>query len=305
MLNARAQSWLNSDAASRLPLAALSPELADCLNAWRTPERHSTGRTSVFSTEERDLSVEFVPLGGGADRGAVLVIRDLEQIRSESHQAQLAAIGQMSASIAHEIRNPLSAISQAAQLLRDDGDLTGRQRRVSELILRNSERLNGVIDNVLALSRRRDPEPRPVALCPFVKKVAEQIRANPASGRATVEVHCRSDARGLIDPGHLEQVLHILGENAAKHAGGTTLRIDLAVGLDGDGRPFVDVSDNGPGIPAGLRKEIFEPFFTTGNGTGIGLFLARQFCAVNRAKLALKDPSAPGARFRITMEPAL
>lgn len=309
MLNLRAERWLSHDSAIQLPLplAALSPEISDCLNAWRTPGQQDANCTSELSTATGDYRIEFVTLGGGTERAAVVLIRDLEKIRAESHKAQLAAIGQMSASIAHEIRNPLSSISQAAQLLREDDGATERQRRVSTLILRNSERLNTVVDNVLALARRRDPSPQAVALCRFAQQVAAQLRAAWATGTAIIDAHCHNDVQASFDPGHLEQVLVILCENAVRHAepADERLRVELIVGTGDDAVPVLDIVDNGEGIAPDVAGKIFEPFFSSGDSAGLGLFLARQLCELNGARLTLaRRDDLSGACFRIHMPPA-
>ena len=310
MLNEKAETWLGAQwqSGGLANLAALNHELDGMVDTWRRSPHESGTRAGsrTLKIGSRDLGIQFEPVGEKSRSAALILLRDMAQVQAEQHRTQLATIGQMSASLAHEIRNPLSAISQAAQLMQESDDTIPRHQRLTEIIVRNSQRLDRVIDNILTLARRRDPHQQDLDLGPFVERVALQIEMNAADPDLIVETTCNEPVTARVDPNHLEEVLHILADNAMKHGRAAEGKVLLAFAVmrDEDGNPVIDAGDNGPGIAPSIASRIFDPFVSSRGSTGIGLFLARQLCEANDAKLRLRSDPAAGAVFRIRMQAA-
>jgi two-component system sensor histidine kinase PilS (NtrC family) len=217
---------------------------------------------------------------------------------------KLAALGRLSASIAHEIRNPLSAIHHAGQLLAESERPDDEDRRLLDMIQRHTTRIDKIVNDVLRLSRRDAAVPDDIPLRPFLERTVAIYREGHP-GRA-----CEIDLDGVeaglqvrFDPNHLQQILLNLWDNSFEHGArgnGEPVRIVLGSGRQAPlGQPYLDVGDNGGGIPTDLRERVFEPFFTTAHrGTGLGLYLAREMCEYNQARLLLL-PGEQGVRLRL------
>ena len=229
-----------------------------------------------------------------------MYIEDLEQMQSQAQQLKLAALGRLTANIAHEIRNPLSAISHAAELLSEDdagGDpLRGRLTRI---VGDNAMRLNRLVTDVLELGRRDHAEPEVLRWQGFCRMLVDELAlAVPAaSGRIRIS---GPDAAFLFDRGHLHRVMWNLVTNALHYASAAEGAVVIEAIPAGDGtRVGLHVRDDGCGIGPAERNQVFEPFFTTrSGGTGLGLYIARELCEANGAVLDLLDNS-PGAHFRV------
>jgi two-component system sensor histidine kinase PilS (NtrC family) len=218
-------------------------------------------------------------------------------------QSKLAALGRLSASIAHEIRNPVGAMSHAGQLLAESPQIGPDERRLTDIIRNNSERVSTIINNVLQLSRREATRFERLTLEDWLEDFVEEFSETMQVPMSRLGV--RVDAQNLevrIDPSHLHQVVWNLCDNALKHAPGTNdVAVEIRVGrLIPSGRPYLEVSDRGPGIDPQFVERIFEPFFTGGKGgTGLGLFIARELCQLNRAVLLYAARIGGGSTFRI------
>jgi len=249
--------------------------------------------------------VEIVPrfsrLTGGA--AAVLVlIDDAASLREQAQQMKLAALGRLSAGIAHEIRNPLSAIMHASQLLNESEAIPWEDRRLLDMIERHGQRIDRIIRDVLALSRRDTSNPTSINIASWLERSLLMYREGLAG--QSREIHIASVEPDLIvrfDPDHLQQVVFNLMNNAFEHAGAKPedVVVTLSAGRTEAGRPCLELHDNGPGIPPENLDHMFEPFFTTSHkGTGLGLYLARELCEYNQARISYL-PQGPGAGFRI------
>lgn len=236
----------------------------------------------------RDVRLRALP-GLGDQRDLVLVLEDVARLDELAQQLKLAAMGRLSASIAHEIRNPLSAIRHANGLMRerfDDVSLI----RLSRIVEDNSLRIDRIIEDVLSVSRRGAPALEDIDAWPFLAQVVEEacLPSGIDPERVRIQVHCQSPIR--FDPGHLRQVLINLLGNALRHASGArgAVRIDWSMEAQG---PKLAVSDDGPGVNARLIEHLFEPFMTTERiGTGLGLHLARELCLANGARIRYSPP---------------
>jgi len=224
-------------------------------------------------------------------------------VQQQAQQLKLAALGRLSASIAHEIRNPLGAISHAAQLLRESEELSRGDRRLSEIIRDHCKRMNGVVENVLETSRRRPPSPVRLNLSSHLADFAGAFRDSNEDAQICVRIEPH-DTEVRMDKGHLDQVLTNLVGNAVRHSrehAGRPL-VHLAGGIDArTERPYLNVIDEGPGVPDDMVDHLFEPFFTTAkSGTGLGLYISRELCEANQARLTYHRHEGGGACFRIT-----
>jgi two-component system, NtrC family, sensor histidine kinase PilS len=227
----------------------------------------------------------------------------------KAQQAKLAALGRLSASVAHEIRNPVGALSHAAQLLGESENLGESQQRLTTIIENNATRVSNIVENILQLSRREQLSQERIDLVEWAKQFVEEFTGALNVPTATLDLDI-TDApiEVRMDPGHLDQVLTNLCENALRYGqqAGEPPRVELAIGRrGGTGRPYLEVRDRGPGIQAELAERVFEPFFrgTTQtehrDGSGLGLFISRELCEVNRAALVFEPRDGGGTTFRI------
>jgi two-component system sensor histidine kinase PilS (NtrC family) len=250
------------------------------------------------------LQPSFIPLQRGEQRHILIFLDDISQIAQQAQQLKLASLGRLTAGIAHEIRNPLGAISHAAQLLQESEDLQGPDLRLAQIIQDHSRRMNLVIENVLQLSRRRQAEPQLLDLRYWLHRFASEFRsAAPAGQRLHLET-LGGTIQTRMDPHQLTQVLTNLVQNGMRYSaqknqhGQVWLR--LFRDLDSD-LPVLEVLDDGPGVPHEQLHHLFEPFYTTENkGTGLGLYISRELCESNQARLDYKPRESGGSCFRIT-----
>ncbi len=285
-------------------LAGLAPQLAAQLRSWRKdPDYEPQGFHTAAGMHE--VLPRFAALGNAADGGVILFLDDGALRAAQAQQMKLASLGRFSASIAHEIRNPLGAISHASQLLAETATMDPGDRRLVNIIVEQCRRVNTIIENVLQLSRRQASHPENFLLAPWLENfVAEFARhQNIDNARVTFDIQ-PADVLVRMDPSHLQQVMTNLCENAVRHGKGmdATPRLQLRGGLVAEvSTPFLDVIDSGPGIEPERVRQIFEPFFTTApTGTGLGLYIARELCEFNQAKLMHIATPSGGSCFRIS-----
>jgi two-component system sensor histidine kinase PilS (NtrC family) len=241
--------------------------------------------------------IRLRPLERGAEDFSVLLVEDTTRAREQAQQLKLAALGRLTANIAHEIRNPLAAISHATELLREEKRAADRER-LTRIISDNAGRLERLVSDVLQLNKRDRVSAAPLRLQPWLHAFVSEFVANEALPAGRILLETRRESWIEFDHEHLHQVMWNLLKNAVRYAGAAPASIRIR--LDGYGdRVELSVIDNGPGVPAAIQGQLFEPFFTTeAKGTGLGLYLARELCAANRATLEYVS-GASGAQFRI------
>jgi two-component system sensor histidine kinase PilS (NtrC family) len=285
-------------------LAEFSTTLHDY---WRRWQEDFTEPLPPFRVEatQRLLRVRLVRIGTGLNGGTLIYLEDLGRAQSEAQQMKLAAMGRLTASIAHEVRNPLSAINQAAQLLEEDGAVAPDGTRLLGMIRNNAKRIDRIVGEVLQLNRRDRQQPEIVAFGDFMRTLAEEITQAENMPPGSVMLQIPDDLLIIFDRGHLNQIVWNLIRNAWQHCQKkeASIRVIARAGYMGDA-VICEMMDDGPGIPAELRPQIFEPFFTTRpGGTGLGLYIARELADANGAALELL-PKGPGAHFRMTLKRA-
>jgi len=298
LLNAAAAQMLAARAGDAL--AERAPALAERFAEWRRGRVTETALVPRPGAE--DVIPRFSRLGWGDSAPVLILLDNARALREQALQMNLAALGRLSAGIAHEIRNPLSAISHAGQLLAESPALGAEDQKLLAMIQRHSERIDKIIKDVLALSRRETRTPAPIRLRPWLEHAVAQYREGyPGQPRIIRYDQVEPDFAMSFDPSHLQQVLFNLWDNSFQHGGADGRPIEVALGtLRADGASHLEVRDNGPGIRPELRDRVFEPFFSTAHsGTGLGLYLARELCAYNRARLTYRE-TPQGACFRLS-----
>src|SRR6266545_4263081 len=286
-------------------LAEFSSTLHDYWRRWQEDFAEALPPFKVDVTQ-RLLRVRLVRIGAGLNGGTLIYLEDLGRAQSEAQQMKLAAMGRLTASIAHEVRNPLSAINQAAQLLEEDGAVAPEGERLLSMIRNNAKRIDRIVGEVLQLNRRDRQQPEVVPMVEFMTSLVDEIVQAEAIPPRGVVMQVPDDLLVIFDRGHLNQIVWNLVRNGWQHCQKkeNSIRILARPGYMGDA-VILELNDDGQGIPAELRGQIFEPFFTTRpGGTGLGLYIARELADANGAALELL-PKGPGAHFRITMKRAL
>jgi two-component system sensor histidine kinase PilS (NtrC family) len=304
LANEAALLQLGDQGSSDRRLATLSPPLAERLASWRrtgssddTPLEVGADRVGVLPRFARLFA---------HDDAALVFLDDTALVSRRAESLTLAALGRFSASLAHEIRNPLAAINYATQLLQESPDINEADQRLLQIIHAQCQRTNGIVESVLGLARRERASADNVDLGAFVRRFVEDYRQvlPPEAGR--LETGGAERMHALVDPRHLQQVLTVLVQNALSHGhrAADPAQVSIVVGQAG-GRAVVDVCDEGPGIPEDLRAQLFRPFFTTSEyGTGLGLYIARELCVANEATLEYLPRPEGGGCFRIGLPDA-
>ena len=302
-------------------LANVSAEINQFLQYWldeaklRDGFQPSNGAAPSFiklSTQSRELRLRFLPISDNHSpnnhyQGAVIFIEDWSQMQTQAHQVKLAALGRLTANIAHEIRNPLSAISHANQLLQEE-DFDPAIKRMLQIISDNVQRVDQIIKDVLELNRRDRTNQELIQLENFIFDFYSQFCAVEKIPEACFKLTL-IDAETLIsfDRRHLNQILWNLCKNGWRHSKQKENSLELALNLSHKTKiANITITDDGDGVPESIRSHLFEPFFTTEKaGTGLGLYIARELADANGAKLeytALDSITATGTIFTIHLK---
>ena len=315
-------------------LGEASPRLLYLLETWRqrTDGVNSTIETLVSADGARMLRPHFAALGNAEPAAVLVFLEDMSLIAEKAQQLKLAALGRLSASIAHEIRNPVGAMSHAGQLLGESAHLDPEDHRLTDIITKNAERVSDIINNVLQLSRRESTQMETIELASWVddfrdefcetmqwrpdRLVSVNVETSPASltgSFPTLAVRNTGDSdepalpaslEVTADPTQLRQVVWNLCDNAIKYGlrDRATDVVEIRYGrLKPAARPFLEVADRGPGVAPQDAERIFEPFFSAGDegGSGLGLFLARELAQTSGATLLYEPRAAGGSIFRL------
>jgi two-component system sensor histidine kinase PilS (NtrC family) len=297
--NARAERLLGPFPRGRAEqtLAERAPELAARFEEWRASAGVDAGpRTPLRS----NVGARFVPIGGSRHVGAVIFLEDQSRIQAEARQLKLAALGRLTANIAHEVRNPLGAISHAAQLLQEEPGGSATTARLITIINENSRRLDRMVNDVLRLNRGERAHRERFRLGEFLRGFVDQFSQIEKIDPGTFRIERRAEPEVLFDRSHLNQVMWNLCRNALRHSRRGPASIVIRVSMEPPGTTVkLDVVDDGSGVASAMRGQLFEPFFTTAaGGTGLGLYIAREVCEANGATLDYVE-TARGAQFTV------
>ncbi len=304
LMNAAAGHLLGRpDSVGGEPLEEVSPTLADWVNQAGADGRARVHR--VIRVHDREIQPTLEILGSDVAKGALVFLQDTQELAHQAQQIKLAALGKLTGSIAHNIRNPLAAISHAGQLLGESSVLPQDDRHLVDIIARNAARIDETVQSILQLSRRNQSEAQNVELAAWLSDFYSdwsEDKGFPIE-YLTLEI-AQAPLYVRADPRHLHQILSNLCDNAANHARGTGpyANIQVRAGRDHDtGRAIIDVLDDGPGVDSETAREIFDPFFTTSStGTGLGLYIARELADTNAVRLSYSPRPVGGSCFRLT-----
>jgi two-component system sensor histidine kinase PilS (NtrC family) len=303
MMNAAAARLADLDSKAALAQHMLTGPLRERLAAWK---QAPNTRTRPFRSGAAGIEVQanFTSLdyGSSLPLDTLIFLEDTSVVSQQAQQLKLASLGRLTASIAHEIRNPLGAISHAAQLLRESPVLDVSDTRLADIIQSHSKRVNTIIENVLQLSRRRTARPERIMLDIWISHFREEL----LQSHTDADITATSQAANIavrFDTSQLHQILTNLCENGLRHSRHScgAAKLLLRIGMINDELPVLDVIDEGRGIPKETQERIFEPFFTTEKtGTGLGLFLSRELCEANQARLDYRTDEQGRTCFRIS-----
>ena len=237
----------------------------------------------------RFMDVDSADIDGfGQDQASYTIIfmQDVSDIENQAQQLKLASMGRLTASIAHEVRNPLSSISYAASLLNEDMSNPAQTQRLLKIVDDNVARLNQLIEDILKLSRKAQADTKPFSLLPLVIEIVQDFVETRGLDPDLIYVDRAITFAIVFDVGHLREVIVNLLSNATRYASGAPGSIKIFAQASTMHRMELHIQDDGPGIGAEVRSHLFEPFYTTSSkGTGLGLYMARELCLNNHALL--------------------
>ncbi|HEY9135334.1 MAG TPA: ATP-binding protein [Pseudomonadales bacterium] len=303
LINETALHLLNNppDALNKA-LKSVSADLATQHQQWQSNplERRTSFRANPNTPE---IIANFAPLEQEPYDGTLIFLDDKTQLAQQAQNLKLASLGTLTAGIAHEIRNPLGAVSHAAQLLNESPELNNSDSRLIQIIQTNSTRMNAFIENILELSRRKTSQQQLFPLKGWLEKFILDFTENSATDSSIQLDISPDDIEVRIDSNQLIQVLTNLCENGLRYSKEKTgeALVYLHASLNTENLPQLDIIDRGDGIEPDLVDHVFEPFFTTEKtGTGLGLYIARELCESNQARLYYIPAASGGGCFRIT-----
>jgi len=304
IMNEYAWFLLGSPRVRELLLHDLSPRLDRLVEKWMSNPSTDV-KPVLLETSQANILPALAFLPGGEKPGALVILNDESVISRRALELSANSLAKLSGSIAHEIRNPLAALTHAAQLLDESPSITLNDMRLTNIILDQSKRMNGIVENILQLSRQEQSRPEPVELNSFLKSLAEEFRSSQSASNLGFELLIEVGKTLVVfDKSQLHQCLWKLLDNTIHHASvkrpphaKLKMRKDEKAGYC-----VITVEDNGPGIPNSRIADIFEPFYTTRKeGSGLGLYVARQLCEANQAELTVDSQPGIGTSFHIRM----
>jgi two-component system sensor histidine kinase PilS (NtrC family) len=301
LLNIAAKQLLGiEDIKSQSHLKEISSILDAGLLAWR---ENLMLRPLIFKNQPAypELNVSYMKLESSHANNSLIFLENTAQTTQKAQQLKLASLGRLTASIAHEIRNPLGAISHAAQLLNESEQISGADKRLLTIIEQHCHRVNNIIETILQLSRRQKSTPQLINLKEWLDSFIDEFIQTSNEERQII-FHTDSPVLVRFDTDQLYQVVYNMVNNAFRYSAKNKHNtIEMMADVDNINQlPYLEIYDLGPGVAEDNQKNLFEPFFTTEkHGTGLGLYLARELCEANQAHLDY-IPQPEGACFRIT-----
>jgi len=307
-INESAWHLIGNPSPNQRELGSVAPELSRRLYHWR--HSNKTDQTAVaLAADVPEVIPRFTRLAPNEDTNVLIFLDDTSLLSRRAEELTLSSLGRLSASIAHEIRNPLAAIRYSAQLLAESPKLESEDKRLVDIINNHCTRANDVVENILQLSRRERSRPETLDLNAWILAFVEDYKqSNDLGGDHLRAVTQNRTIEAMVDPQHLQQVVWNLVQNAIRYGRqpNEPARVSVVTRLAADkGPPLIEIIDRGVGIPPKVAAQIFEPFYTTHEyGTGLGLYLAKQMSEASQASLEYVPVAGGGACFRITLTPA-
>jgi two-component system sensor histidine kinase PilS (NtrC family) len=289
-------------------LADYHPQLATQFDQWQAGSTHLPTPLHI-SAEAPPIIAHFRALQSTENKAGIsdslVFLEDYSPVTQQAQSLKLASLGRLTASIAHEIRNPLGAASHAAQLLCESEHLTDEDRELAAIIENHAQRINALIENVMQISRRQAPMPQTLALKGWLGKFTREYQ-DTLTENCRIELALPEDPVEVVfDPEHLQRVLNNLLDNGLRHSRLATAEASAEIQVSWEalaGRCLIDVLDYGEGIAQSEQAKLFEPFYTTvEGGTGLGLYLCRELCEINNATLIYRTDTQGRSCFRIAV----
>lgn len=276
------------------------PSLQPIAEMWQ--DTHQSGPPQVQELrigQKARISLSTLDLGSRSR--TVFYLEDHRVMTQQAQQLKLASLGRLTASIAHEIRNPLGAISHAAQLLAESPDIAPSDQRLTTIIHHHSDRVNQIVESTLALSRRKEPQAETLDLAQWLPRFTSQYKMGQ---NAQIEVHIQATQHLIkMDPTHLSQVLTNLLDNGLRYSRQATGEAKVLVWVaesENDDTTYVEIVDFGAGVEEQRRAQVFDPFYTTdAQGSGLGLYISKELCEINQASLSYRPDHLGRSCFRI------
>lgn len=267
----------------------LAPALVEQLSSWRRNENF-VSKPFRIASKGLKLQANFSALEPDKIEGETLIfIEDARALAQRAQQLKLASLGRLTASIAHEIRNPLGAISHANQLLHESKDITSADARLLEIIDKHSARVNEIIENILQLSRRENTSPDKFDISNWLKAMVLEYQQG-YSHNADINIEISPGTHIVqCDQSQLRQILVNLFDNGLRYSKKSTGSEKILVKIKNNTDNLsvsLEIIDFGQGVPKESRNKLFEPFFTTESaGTGLGLYLCKELCESNHIEI--------------------
>ncbi len=286
-----------------IALSKVSAELASRYSLWKSSTQITPTRIRSPGSPF-ELQPHLTELGPQGEAGTLIVLEDTTPYSREFQNIKLTSLGRLTASIAHEIRNPLSAIQHAAQLLEESANLATPDQRLTTIISQQTLRVNKIIENVLQLSVKEKTEPTKIKLNSWLPEFAAEYQSQHAEFTFLINSSV-NDAESSIyfDPTQLHQIVWNLCGNSLKYGQHAENKVKIEFVLDfepNNDAIYLDVADHGSGVSSANRDKIFEPFFSSGTtSSGLGLYIVRELCEFNHANIRYTDKPDYGAVFRI------
>lgn len=298
VINKSAKNFLNWHGQSNRNIGDVPP-LHYQLQSWK----HDPAFRPSSEDLDDNVRMSFSKLDPDSDAQTVIFLEDNKSLTREAQQLKQASLGRLTASIAHEIRNPLGAISHAGQLLSESPSLDPADKRLTEIIETHSKRVNQIIENIMQISRGSTPQPETVNLNDWLPQFVEDYKRH-CEPNADIELQIvQNETLIRMDLSQLHQVLRNLCDNGLRHGHKITQRQHLKIRANVDRHsslPYIEVLDDGEGIAEDKLTSVFEPFFTTeASGSGLGLYLSKALCEANHASLEYK-PNSGLSCFKLT-----
>ncbi len=305
MMNESAWFLLGTPASTDRVLREVSPELHDALEHWRKSPGGDTMPLTLHASQAQVIP-KFVTLPGQQDIRVLIFLEDNDVVAQRALELSTSALAKLSGSIAHEIRNPLAAASHAAQLLAESEDIAEPDQRLVAIINKQSRRMNDIVENILQLSRREKSRPDLFELKPWLQELVADFKSSQSQRDIVIESAMEEgETLVMFDRSQLHQAIWKLLENAVDHGGSEDEKPEIMLRMaryEDAGYCVVSVENNGAGIAELHIEHIFEPFYTTRqNGSGLGLYVARQLCEANQAEITVDSTPGWKTRFHIRL----
>ena len=286
------------------PRRAFRPSSPSQLRRWRSGSNIERTQMAFSSPDGTNIQPHFAPLSSGRSGGVVIFLEDTSLIAERVQQAKLAALGRLSASIAHEIRNPLGAMSHAGQLLAESPSMGKPEHRLTDIIRVNARRVSQIVESVLALSRREAAHPERLQLIPWVEDFTREFVQTLELYEGAVSLTDDApDIEVRMDPTHLHQILWNLCDNAVKYASvaAGAIAVEISCGVLEPRADRISRSRIAARASSPTRSSRSSSRSTRANraAPGLGLYISRELAERNGAALRYQPRPGGGSAFRI------